>query len=314
MRCPGHIVKFWPTVGAATVLSYLAITPALKGADYWMYVGTYTRNGSEGIYVCRYHSANGRVEPAHLAAEILNPAFLAIHPNQKFLYAVNENKDSLVTGFQIDRATGMLAKINSASSGGSRPCFVTVDHSGKNVLVANYDDGVIAVLPIDAEGRLRESTSVIHNRGSGPDPVRQAGPHAHSINLSPDNRFATATDLGLDEVFVYKFDAAAGTLTPNQTAYSVTPPGSGPRHLSFSPDGKFAYVIEEMGGAVTVFRYETDGGALTPIETVSTLPEGFRGQNFSAEILVHPSGKFVYASNRGPESITVFLVFGAHQK
>ncbi len=293
-----------------------ALVPLLAGSlwgQYLVYVGTYTGPDSKGIYAYRFDAQTGEIKPLGLAGVAQNPSFLAIHPNRKFLYAVGESAGGgtwggTVSAFALDRATGKLTLLNSASSGGKGPCHLVVDKTGKNLVVANYGSGAVAVLPIQADGRLSEPSSVIQHSGSSVNRARQQGPHAHSVNLSPDNRFAFVADLGLDKVLVYKFDAAKGTITPNTPPFAAIAPGSGPRHFAFHPSGKFAYVISEMGNTVTAFSYNAARGVLTSLQTISTLPQGFSGTSYCAEVVVHPSGKFLYGSNRGHNSITAFAI------
>ena len=278
-----------------------------------VYVGTYTGGKSKGIYVVELDPATGALSAPVLAAQTANPSFLAIHPSHRFLYAVGEldnfkgKKGGAVTAFAIDPKTGKLTQLNQQSSRGNGPCHLVVDAKGKNVLVANYGGGSVAALPIDADGKLREASSFIQHKGSSVDRGRQEGPHAHSINLDAANHFAVAADLGLDKVLVYKFDADKGTLTPNAPPSASVPPGSGPRHFAFHPDRRHAYVINEMKSTVTAFDYDADNGVLKPVQTLSTLPEPVKG-NSTAEVQVHPSGKFVYGSNRGHNSIAIFTV------
>jgi 6-phosphogluconolactonase len=193
------------------------------------------------------------------------------------------------------------------ASKGSDPCYITVDKTGKYVLVANYTGGSVAVFPVLEDGRLGEASAFVQHTGHGANPERQAGPHAHSIDLSPDNRSAVVDDLGLDETLIYKFDSARGSLAPDPGVAKAAP-GAGPRHFAFHPNGKLAYVVDEMASTVAVFRYDTGSRALRPLQTISTLPESFSGHNTAAEIQVHPSGKFLYASNRGHDSISVFAI------
>ncbi|MEA2632123.1 MAG: 6-phosphogluconolactonase, partial [Chloroflexota bacterium] len=202
--------------------------------------------------------------------------------------------------------------LNQQASRGQGPCYLTVDRAGKNVLVANYGSGSVACLPVDAAGRLEPASSFLQHEGSGADRKRQAGPHAHSINLDAANRFAIAADLGLDKLFIYRFDAGKGTLTPNDPPFARVAPGSGPRHFAFHPDGRHGYVINEMACTVTAFDYDPERGALSEIQTISTLPEGTRGSNLStAEVQVHPSGRFLYGSNRGHNTIAIFAIDAA---
>jgi 6-phosphogluconolactonase len=198
--------------------------------------------------------------------------------------------------------------LNQVASGGADPCYITVDNTGKYVLVANYTGGSIAAFPILADGRLGEASAFIQHTGHGPNPQRQEGPHAHSIDLSPDNRFAIVDDLGLDETLIYKFDSDKGSLTLNDPAFAKAAPGAGPRHFALHPNGKFGYVINEMGSTVSAFSFDAPSGALQPLQTISILPKDFTGHNDAAEIQIHPSGKFLYASNRGHDSIAVFAI------
>lgn len=284
--------------------------------QYLMYVGTYTQDGSKskGIYSYRFDAQTGEISSFGLAAETKNPSFVAVHPNHRFLYAVNEvgdykgQKSGAVSAFAIDHATGKLTLLNEVPSKGADPCYISLDASGKYVLVANYTGGSIAVFPVLADGRLSEASAFIQSSGHGPNPQRQEGPHAHSIDLSPDNRFAIVDDLGLDQTLVYKFDNAKGSLIPNDPAFAKADAGAGPRHFALHPNGKFAYVINELHSTVTLFDYDQAHGALHPRQTISTLPKDFSGPNTDAEIQVHPSGKFLYASNRGHDSITVFAI------
>ena len=281
-----------------------------------VYFGTYTSAKSEGIYVSRLDLATGALSEPALAAGIVSPSFLAVHPNRGFLYAVNEvsNFEGGVTGavsaFRIDRASGRLTLLNQQSSGGGGPAHLTVDRDGRNVLVANYGGGSVAVLPIGADGRLSPASAFVQHTGSGANPQRQQGPHAHSVNVDRANRFAYVADLGLDKVLVYRFDPAAGTIVPNEPPAATVEPGSGPRHLAFHPTGGFAYVINEITCTVTAFACDAAAGRLSTLQTISTLPEGVtvaRGMS-TAEVQVHPSGRFLYGSNRGHDSISAFAI------
>jgi 6-phosphogluconolactonase len=290
-----------------------------SSSDYLAYIGTYTEKNSKGIYVFRLNASTGKLTPLGLAAESASPSFLAVHPNRRFLYAVAEvnnfggQKSGAVSAFSIDRNTGKLMFLNQVSSHGSGPCHVMVDLTGKTVLVANYDSGGVAALPLGEDGRLREASAVIQHNGSSVDRERQEGPHAHCINTSPDNRFVLTADLGLDEVLVYRFDPARGSLTPNDPPFGKTLPGAGPRHFAFHPSGRFVYVINEMQCTVSSFSYDAARGSLKLLATVSTVPKDYKvtKDDSTAEIRVHPSGKFVYGSNRGPDSIAVFAVDSA---
>ena len=279
-----------------------------------VYIGTYTGEKSQGIYLSQLDPATGALAPAELAAEVKNPSFLAIHPSRKFVYAVSEVADAGgkpsggVSAFAVDPKTGKLKLINQQSSQGAGPCHLVVDQTGKNVLVANYGGGSCAALPIGDDGKLGEATAAIQHKGKGTNPGRQEAPHAHSINLDLANRFAFVADLGLDQVLVYRFDATKGTLTANDPPAVAVAPGSGPRHFAFHPTGKFAYVINEMANTVTAFAYDGKRGSLQEIQNITTLPEGYKETSHTAEVVVHPSGNFLYGSNRGHDSLAIFTI------
>ncbi len=282
-----------------------------------VYVGTYTGPNSKGIYAWRMDTATGSLTSLGLVAETPNPTFIEIAPNRRFLYAVNEANSfegkptGSVSAFSIDTATGKLTLLNQLSSGGTGPCHLTLDREGKNVLVANYNGGSIESLPIQSDGRLGTPASFIQHSGKSIVPSRQSGPHAHCMALDASGRFAFVCDLGLDRIMSYRFDATQGTLTANQPAFTATKPGAGPRHLAFHPKGRQAYVINEINSTIVHYSCDTNAGTLTEMQTVSALPEGFTGTSTAAEIAVHPSGKFLYGSNRGDDSIAVFNIDAA---
>jgi 6-phosphogluconolactonase len=282
-----------------------------------VYVGTYTSGESKGIYRLQLDLATGALTPEGEPAEAVSPSFLAFHPGGRFLYAVNEtgesrtDKDGGVSAFAIDPRTGALTFLNRQPSGGAAPCHLTVDAQGRHVLVANYAGGSVASLPIGPDGRLGPPTAVVRQEGRSVNPARQESPHAHSINLDAANRHAFLADLGQDKLLVFKFDAATGRLAAHTPDAVKLPPGAGPRHFAFHPDGRRAYVINELVSTVTAFDYDPAAGALAERQTVTTLPAGFKGDNSTAEIVVHPGGKFVYGSNRGHDSIAIFTVDAA---
>ena len=282
--------------------------------DYFVYVGTNTAQKSKGIYVFRFSEATGKLAPIGLAAEADNPGFLAIRPDHRFLYAVNEigeykgEPTGSVSAFSIDRKRGKLTLLNRVASAGSGPTHLTVDKTGKYILAANYGAGSVSLIPILSDGRLGPVKTTLEQSGHSVNPERQAEPHAHSAYFAPDNRFAVSADLGTDKVYVYRFDASKGTLEPNDPPFVETPPGTGPRHFAFSPDGMFGYVIEEMGASITAFSYDAVRGLLKPLETVSTEPAGYKGFKSGAEIEILPDGKFLYGSNRGDNTIAAFAV------
>ena len=301
-------------LGMALVLASPAIVHAAED-PVTVYVGTYTDGASRGIHRASLDPASGKATKAVLAAEVKNPSFLALHPSGRFLYAVSEldelagAKTGAVLAFAIDPKTGDLELLNQQPSEGGAPCHLVVDRGGRNVLVANYGGGTVAVLPIQADGRLKPASSVRTHEGQGPQSSRQQRPHAHGIYLDAAERFAFAPDLGADRVFVYRFDAEKGTLTPHGAA--TVEPGSGPRHLAFHPGGGHAYVINELDNTISAFSYAAAKGELSPIETVKTLPEGFTGTSYTAELEVSPDGRFLYGSNRGHDSLVVFRIDAA---
>lgn len=280
-------------------------------SDPIVWIGTYTKAPSEGIYAFRLDSKTGRLAPLGLAAKVANPSFVALHPNGRFLYAVTEESTGMVTAFSITgRDKAKLAELNRVPTKGNGPCHLTVDRTGKFLIAVNYGGGSTVRIPIQDDGRLGEPSAFVqHEKPSAPADRRQDAPHAHSVNFSPDGRFAFVADLGRDEVITYRVDG--GGLAPAQVAHLE--PGSGPRHFSFHPSGKAAYVINELKSTVTVFDYEASTGKLTTRQTISSLPADFKGASYTAEVLVHPSGKFLYGSNRGHNSIAIFSIGHDHK-
>lgn len=292
-----------------TIVAAALLAPAMF-AQYIAYFGTYTKpGGSQGIYAFHYDPGTGKLDSIGLAAETPSPSFLAVHPNGRFLYAVNEvNGEGSVSAFSISRDTGLLKPLNHVSSHGSGPCHLALDHTGKVLYVANYNNGSVAAFPVHEDGSLGEASAVDQRHGSSVNPARQKGPHAHGTFISPDNRFMLSPDLGLDKIFVYRVDTAKATLPPNDPPFFQVAPGSGPRHLAFHPNGKFAYIATEMGITVVACRYDAQRGALQEIETVSSAPANHGPGMSGAEIEVHPNGKLLFASVRGDNSIAAFRV------
>jgi len=303
------------------VLLSVAISGSIcKGAEnFRVYIGTYTGKESKGIYSCDLSTRDGSLSNLKLAAETLSPSFLTIHPNGKFLYSVNEvsnykgERSGSATAYKIEG--DQLTKLNEQSTGGDGPCYISVDHTGKVAMVANYGGGSVAAFPIGTDGSLGARSAFIQHTGSSVNPERQKEPHAHSINMDPENRFAIAADLGLDQLLAYRVDLEQGTLTPNNPPFSKVPPGTGPRHLSFTPNGKFAYVNGEMSNTVVGMSYNPKEGSFKVMQVLSTLPEGWNGTSWTAQTEVHPNGKFLYVSNRGHDSIAVYQIDrGGHLK
>ncbi len=285
-------------------------------SDWLMFVGTYTSAGaSKGIYAFRMDGETGGMTQVNFEDGIINPSFLAIHPNRKFLYAVNEVAESsgvpggALTAYSIDHSSGALSRINHQSTGGPGPCHVSIDATGKYAVVANYNGGSVCMLPIAEDGSLGRSSHFIqHYGGTKVNPQRQEKAHAHSANLSPDNRFAVINDLGLDQIRVYEMDLEAGKLKFSQESSVTSAPGAGPRHLDFHPNGRYAYAINELGCTVTAYNYDAASGKLTEINSLSTLPEGYQGDNTTADVHVSPDGKFLYGSNRGHNTLAIFRI------
>jgi 6-phosphogluconolactonase len=286
---------------------------AITRGKYLVYIGTYTEHGSKGIYAYRFDARTGHATALGLAAESTQPSFLTVDAGGRFLYAVNEIESyegqptGAVSAFAIDSASGKLSLLNQVSSRDGGPAHVALDRTGKYVLVSNYTRGSVAVFSVLKDGRLGESTAFVRHHGSGVDKERQEQPHAHAVAMSPDNRFALVADLGLDQVFSYPFDSAKGTLGTDPRITKTTA-GAGPRHLVFNSKGTLLYVINELQSLVTTYAYDAANGGLRELSTISTLPDGFSAHSAAAEIALHPSGKFLYASNRGADSIAVFSV------
>jgi 6-phosphogluconolactonase len=296
----------WNRLTLSLLAILLAVLPAgAQAQQELVFVGS----GRKNIEAFRFDLASGVLTPVGQAAEIEHPSFLSISPNHQFLYSISEGgiaAASSISAFAIDAAAGKLTFLNKQSAGGSGPCYVEVDAKGKNALIANYGSGSFAAFPLAADGAVQPMSAFIQDHGSSVNPARQEGPHAHSLVAGPGSRFVYGCDLGLDKVMIFKFDAGHGTLVASEPAFAQVKPGAGPRHTAFHPNGRWAFVINEMASTLTVFSYDASSGALHEIQTISTLPEGFPGQSTCAEVALHPSGKFVYGSNRGDDSIAVF--------
>jgi 6-phosphogluconolactonase len=306
-------------LGIATVMGLITAPGAIAAGPgagaYLVYVGTYTGPKSKGIYGFWFDPRKGNLNEIGLAADIVNPSFLTLSPDQKYFYAVSElgndrRTNGFVSGFSIDKGTGTLKLINKVSSAGGGACHLVVDKTQQMLLVANYGSGSVAAFRVKPDGTLSDSTALVQHSGSSVNPRRQKGPHAHAVVLSPDNRFVFVPDLGLDQIKSYRIKPDSGSLTANDPPYVSVKPGSGPRHFTFHPSHHFAYSVNEMGSSVTAFSYDGPKGALKEVQTISTLPEGFDAVNNSAEIAIDKTGRFLYASNRGNDSIAVFGIDG----
>jgi 6-phosphogluconolactonase len=283
---------------------------AAMASSHLVYLGTYTRNGSKGIYSARLDGDTGALSTPALAAETPDPAWITLTPDKKFLYAIHPSA-AQATGFAVDvtsaRLTPLPAPERSEVGSAQPPSHLAVDATGRALLAANYREGFVAAIPIHANGTLGAPTAIQHE-GKGTHPTRQEKPHVHSVTLSPDNRFVIVLDLGLDKVFSYALDPASAKLTPAHPPFILAAAGAGPRHFKFGASGRHAYAINELNNTIVAYDYDAARGALTPKQVVPTLPPDFTGANTTAEIRVHPNGKFVYGSNRGHDSIAVFAV------
>jgi len=288
--------------------------PDATSGKLWVYAGTYTKTPESGINFFQLDTASGRLTKPVVVAKTSSPTFLALHGRQPLLYAISEvsefrgKKSGFVSAYRIQPGSGRLDLLNQQSSGGPGPCHVSVDRTGRLVLVANYSGGSVASLPIQPDGSLKPAVTVDEHHGTSVHPSRQNGPFAHCIDADPSNRFAFSADLGIDKLLIYRLNASEGTITPHQPAFAETARGAGPRHLAFHPNGRYFYVINELNCTITVFRYDSMRGTLESVQNVSTLPAGFSGENSAAEVQVHPSGRFLYGSNRGHNSIAIFAV------
>ena len=300
-----------------SLLSLIAAAPASQAARsaraYWVYVGANTLKNSKGIYVSKLEAKSGAFTEPRLAAETLNPLFLKIHANGRALYAAVElpgtpGRQGGVGAYSIDPAFGKLTFLNQEPSRGVQPIYLDVDKSGKTLLVANYGSGSVAALPVRSDGGLGEITSFIQHEGSSVNPQRQAGPHAHCVQISPNNKFAFVPDLGLDRMLIYRLNAALAKIEPAEPPFLKLRDGSGPRHVTFHPNRAVAYLISEMSSTITVMRWNSSRGSVTEMQTISTLPPGYSGRNFTAEVRAHPGGEFLYGSNRGHNSISMFAI------
>ena len=296
----------------ALVLSLMTVSLAVPVAvadtpETWrVYIGTYTRGDSEGIYQLELNAETGELTSHGLAAATENPSFLALHPELPAVYAVGQtDAGGTVSAFAVEPASGALSPINAQSSEGPGPCHVAVSPDGALVAVANYSGGNIALLPVREDGGLEAATSVMQHEGSSVHP-RQQAPHAHAVIFDAPGRHLFAADLGIDKMMSYEVEGNA--LVPNEPPHAELAPGAGPRHFVFHPSGRFAYAVNELDNTVTAFAYDADNGALEAIHTIGTLPDDFDESNTTAEIRVHPTGRFLYASNRGHDSIAAFAI------
>ena len=289
-------------------------------SDQIVYIGTYTRSEphvqgkAAGIYIYRLDGATGALHQLGVAGGVTNPSFVTVDAAQRYLYAVQEldmyagQPGGAISAFAIDPHTCALTLLNHQPTHGANPCYVGIDNSGRYAMVANYSGGNVSIFPIGDDGALAPATAVVQHQGVA---THHDGPHAHSIVATPDSRYLLAPDCGLDRIFIYRLDTARGALIANDPPYVMLAPGAGPRHLAFHPSGSTLFCINERNSTLTVLAYAPDGAVLRELQTVSTLPDGFTGQNSCADIHIHPSGRFLYGSNRGHNSIAIFAVDAA---
>lgn len=305
-----------PTLAAAGLGALMSVAAAARADDpsCWVYFGTSATDSSRGLYLSKLDQETGSISPSQRVADKSDSVFVAFSPDRKRLYSLAETPGAgrgpveAIETYAVDAATGQLTNLGERVAGGPEACHISVDPSGRCVLTANYDGHYVEVFPILADTTVGERTCVVRHSGSGPNTARQQSAHPHSVNVDPSGRFAVVADLGLDRLFVYRLDAGSGTLAPNDPPYVRVAPGAGPRHFAFHPDGRHAFVINELHGTITAFNWNAAMGVLAPYQTISILPGAFRGTNTSAEVVVGKSGRYVYGSNRGDDSI-VALAF-----
>jgi 6-phosphogluconolactonase len=292
----------------AALLLLGASGPMLAARDMYVYFGTHRAGPGRGFSLAHFDSDTGVLTAPKFLLEAVEPAFFVIHPDGRHLYTVNSGAPGGVSAYAIDPETGHLGLLNQVPSGWEDASYVCLDQTAHYVFVANYTGGNVAAFALDPGGRIGARTAFAQHSGRSIDPKRQTHAYAHSIIIDPTNRFVLVADLGVDRLFVYRFDVATGALTPNDPPYAAVAPGAGPRHATFHPNGRWVYLINEMGCTVTAFAWDSARGSLTEIQTIPTLPADFHGINTCAEVVVHPNGKFLYGSNRGHDSIAIFAI------
>jgi len=300
-------------VGLGICLALHSVTPRVIADERLVFISAFASGDKGALHAYKLDLETGTLKLAQRTTDVQNPFYLAVSPNQKFVYSIHAKQfggkeHEQIAAYQITSAVGELKLLNRQSALGSAACYLDVDATGKSLLVANYTTGSVASLPIKEDGSLDKAASFMQHKGNSVDPARQKEPHAHCIVVSPDNRFAFAADLGLDQVLVYRLDAAKATLTPNQPPFARTPAGAGPRHLTFHPNGKHVYVINELKNSVTCFDYNSASGTLAEKQTISTLPKDFAGKSYCADLKITPDGRFLYGTNRGHDSIAAYRI------
>ena len=301
----GGSLKEFPILLAAVLI---ALAGPAQAVDTFVYFGSHWKGPNIGFSLANFETDTGKLTTPVFLQEAVAPAYFIISPDGKHLYTCNSDPGSSLSAYAIDPATAKLTFLNQKPSGGGDPSYISLDATGRYVMVANFLGGSICVYALLPDGSLGERTAFVQDTGTSVNPAKQSHPHAHSIRVDPSNRFVLAADLGLDRLYVYRFDSKTGALQPNDPPFATVTPGSGPRHMVFDPSGRFAYLITEEGCTIIRFGWDSNRGVLTQYEAVSTLPKDFTGKSTCAEILMHPSGKFIYATNRGANSVAVFSV------
>ncbi len=289
-------------------------TSTIQASDPLVFISAFAGGDKGAIHAFRFDTKAGTLSLLHRTTDVQNPFFLAVSKDARFLYSIDAEQfggkeEEHVAAYSILNREGNLKRLNHQSARGTASCYLDIDATGKTVVVANYSTGSVAALPVNQDGYLGKASTLIQHRGSSVNPARQKGPYAHSIEISPDNRFALSADLGIDKILIYQLDAKTAQLVPNEAQKSVSlPPGSGPRHLTFHPDGKRVYVINELTNTITFFDYAPKSGRLTTRQTISTLPADFQGTSHCADLKITPDGKFLYGTNRGHDSIAMYRI------
>ncbi|UTA68277.1 lactonase family protein [Emticicia sp. 21SJ11W-3] len=300
------MMNFRNLIRCCSLLMFVTFSSYAQNNDYYLLVGTYTSKGSEGLYVYKFNTRTGDFASVSVTGGIKNPTFLDVAPNEKFVYAVGETEDGSVNAYSFDNKTGKLTKLNTQSAGGSGPCHISVDKTGKWALVGNYGGGSLSILPIEKDGSLGAPTQTIKHEGKGVNASRQEKPHVHSVNIAPNNTDIFVADLGIDKIVSYQLDAQTGRLSAGNPPATKTADGAGPRHFKIHPNGNWAYVIQELNSTVTAYHYGK--GALEEMQTISTLPPEFKGRNACADIHISADGKFLYGSNRFYDHLVIYSI------
>jgi 6-phosphogluconolactonase len=298
----------WTAVRIFSILLVIVLSTPAIAADMFVYFGSHGKGPHIGFSLARFDPDTGKLTEPVFLEEAVAPAYFIIRPDGRRLYTCNSFPGSSVSAYAIDPTTAKLTFLNQQPSGGGDPSYVSLDPSGRYLMVANFLGGSVAVFALRPDGSIGRRAAFVQHIGTSLDPNNPRHAHAHSIRFDPSHRFALLADLGLDKIFIYRLNPKTGALTPNDPPFASVPPGSGPRHIAFDPRGRYVYVINQTANSIIRFGWDSNRGVLTQFETESTLPEGFKGENTGAEILMHPSGKFLYATNRGNNSVTVFSV------